>query len=450
MEQNVPEVPAASGESAAPKNASSPAAPGMRRAAAQASFTASVREIVAVPLTYLAAWLYIAVLLPYGGEDPLRLRLRLAVFTLAFVALAEYLHRGAPRARESWIWLGCLSAVLLGIVLGRDRVWEDYDVLFLHVFAVWWLLSRSGTLLEGESGHLLPLDALDGFFVFPFRHFLLNLRALSYALMHPRGEGRSARRTTILWSLAALVAALALLVGAAGLLMEADAAFDRLLSSLTDRLHIDWDEGLTARLLLCLPVGAYLFGLLAGTAREDKAQLRRCAAAVSAGLKKLRQVPAQVWLALTALFCALYALFFAVQAQYLFGAFTRTLPAGFVVAEYARRGFFELCKVMAVNFALLWLVTRLAREDVRRSRALLTLCLLLLGESVLFAVVALSKLWLYISCFGFTPRRLQAAWLACTLLFGCLCAAWSLVREQKTFRLWMVFGAATLAALCLY
>ena len=75
--------------------------------------------------------------------------------------------------------------------------------------------------------------------------------------------------------------------------------------------------------------------------------------------------------------------------------------------------------------------------------------LVLIAESALLAVVALSKLGLYIDCFGFTPLRLQSTWLACTLLFGCGCAAVSLLTGRRTFRAWMIFGSVTLTALCL-
>ena len=64
-----------------------------------------------------------------------------------------------------------------------------------------------------------------------------------------------------------------------------------------------------------------------------------------------------------------------------------------------------------------------------------------------FAVIAASKLWLYIDCFGFTPLRLQSAWLICSLAFGCLCAIWSIVRKRQTFRAWVIFSAVTLTAL---
>ena len=47
-----------------------------------------------------------------------------------------------------------------------------------------------------------------------------------------------------------------------------------------------------------------------------------------------------------------------------------------------------LCRVMAVNFALLWLVTRSCAQPVREKRSVLLLCTGILAESLLFAVIA--------------------------------------------------------------
>ena len=71
---------------------------------------------------------------------------------------------------------------------------------------------------------------------------------------------------------------------------------------------------------------------------------------------------------------------------------------------------------MALNFVLLWLVTRMSKPPVSERKVSLALCVTLLAESILFAVIALSKLALYIDCFGFTPLRLQSTWLALVLL----------------------------------
>jgi hypothetical protein len=378
------------------------------------------------------------------------------VCTLGFVALAELLHWKTPRPRESWIWLGCLGAILLSLVLWPDldkldsHVWDPYlRSLFLHLAAVWWLLSRSGRLCEGKSGHLLPLDGIHGFLLFPFKHFYLRIRTVFFALRQPFRNRRRIKGATLFWSALALLAAAVLFVVAAGLLMDADKGFDSLMGRIGDWFRFDWNREWIGKLLLSLPVGQYLFGLLAGTGREEPETLRERGKALCGWVESLRKVPNLVWTLLTGAFCLLYLLFFAVQSRYLFGAFTRTLPEGFIVSQYAREGFFELCKVMAVNFALLWLVSRMSRTPVRENRPTLILCLILLAESLLFAVVAFSKLALYIDCFGFTPLRLQSSWLVCVLFAGCLAFGWNLLTGKKSMRAWMVFSAVTLSTLCL-
>ena len=82
-------------------------------------------------------------------------------------------------------------------------------------------------------------------------------------------------------------------------------------------------------------------------------------------------------------------------------------------------------------------------------RPSLALCLVLLAESLLLAVVALSKLWLYIDCFGFTPLRLQSSWLVCVLILGCLAAGYSLTTGKKSLKLWLLIAMGSLSLLCL-
>ena len=406
-------------------------------------FTASPREKAGALAMYFAAYLYACVWIPGRADE----RVAISCFTLCFVALTELLHWNRPRSRENWVWLGCIALLLLGILRPDGlRVWGDLTWLFLHVFAVWWVLSRSESLLEGKSGHLAPLDAMDGFILFPFKHFFLRIRTVWYTLTRIRRRNKSWKIETVISTALATVAAAGLLALAASLLMRADTLFASVLEHFTAWFQIKPDAAAVLRFLLSLPVGTYLFGLIAGTGREDHEALRERGAIFCRWLETLRKVPGRAWLILTALFCLLYAVFFAVQFRYLFGAFSRALPQGFSVAQYARQGFFELCKVMCVNFALLWLVTRSSREN---GKALRRLCLLLLAESLLFAVVACSKLLLYIDCFGFTPKRLQSTWLVCVLACGCVCSAVSLVTQKKSFRFWMIFSAVTLSLLTL-
>ena len=230
-------------------------------------------------------------------------------------------------------------------------------------------------------------------------------------------------------------------------LSAADDTFAGLLAGVRQALTLDLDRVWFYRLLCSLPVGAYVFGLLAGLGRETPERMRERGAAAERTLPKLRVVPQGIWIAALGIFSALYLTFFVVQGRYLFGAFTRTLPESFTVAEYARQGFFELCRVMAINFTLFWLVTRTARCE---STPVRWMAAALLIESILFAVIALSKLALYIDCFGFTPKRLQSTWLVCVLLFGSACALYTHLTGKKSMRAWMMFGAVTLSLLCLW
>lgn len=374
----------------------------------------------------------------------------LPIFALIFTGLTELINRGRKRPAESWVWLGCLWLVVLSISFHRARAWGDVlPYLFAHLFAVWWVMSRSGRLMAGISGPLLLLDGLNAFIIFPFRNFFLRLRTVWFTLTHISKRER-ARPGTVILTAGALLAALLLFTASAGLLISADAGFAALMSGFESLFRFRLDDDALFTLLISLPIGAYLFGLIAGSAREDEARLRGRGEAVYSGLAVLRRVPNSLWVGIAGLFCLLYLAFFLVQARYLFGAFTRTLPDGFIVSQYARQGFFELCQVMAVNFLLLWLVTRLSAKPVNESAVLKLLCALLLAESLLFAAIAFSKLALYISCFGFTPRRLQSSWLVCVLAAGCVSALYSLLSGKKSFLFWLLLSAVSLAFLHLY
>ena len=419
-------------------------------APAKPPFSASRKEVLLAFGMYVLAYVYLG-----SGWWALPL------FAAGFIAAGEYLYRDVKRPWESWVWLACVI-MIAGCITWRSlhpnqydsrldvQVMQEYAIpsslafLALHILAVYWLLCRSGRLTGGESGHLLPLDALYAFVIIPFKNFFLRIRCVLFALK-PKKERKVNAGAVAAAVLAALIV-LVLLVMAMTQLSAADDTFSSLLEGLRDALTLDLDQVWFYRFLLSLPVGAYVFGLLAGLGRETPEAMRGRGTSAEAALPRLRVVPEAVWLAALGVFSALYLAFFFVQGRYLFGAFTRTLPESFTVAEYARQGFFELCRVMAINFTLFWLVTRTARQEQKLIR---WMAAALLVQSMLFAVIAISKLALYIDCFGLTPLRVQSTWLVCVLLLGCVCALYTHLTGKKSMRAWMIFGAVTLAVLCM-
>ena len=138
---------------------------------------------------------------------------------------------------------------------------------------------------------------------------------------------------------------------------------------------------------------------------------------------------------------AVFGLFVALQAAYLFGGLDTLAAVGMTYADYARRGFFELVVVAGLAGALIVGAERLARE---RTRAVVALAI---GLALLTGVVLVSaalRLRLYQEAYGWTELRLYVlatiAWLAVGVLALVVALATDRVR-------WIahVLGVAALA-----
>lgn len=408
-------------------------------------FSAGTAEIAFSFLSFIAAYFYVLLLFNDLGlpdsAGPFWHVLPVALFSAAAVF---FFNRGKKASAESLFWFVCFLLLVTAFTFRFNGVWDKGQLfLLIHACLIWWVLSRSGKLLDGGSSRFLPADIVNGLFVIPFRHFFLRIRCCINGAS--RTIKRSRKGTSLLLTSCAVLLAIALFAAAAGLLMKADQNFGRSLERILQHFRLN---GEVVFYLICsLPVGAYLFGLIGGSARTQDERLMRERSSIEHFLALIRRVPAGLWAAVILAFSALYIAFFAQQTGYFLGAFTHTLPEGFIVSRYAREGFFELCRVMAVNFALLWLVTRMSERSIKESRLLKICCLLLLLESLLFAVIAASKIILYISGLGWTAKRIQSLWLVAVLAVACLAWGIHLLSGKKTLRLWLMLSAAALCIL---
>lgn len=103
---------------------------------------------------------------------------------------------------------------------------------------------------------------------------------------------------------------------------------------------------------------------------------------------------------------ALFALFIAVQATYLFGGEAAFLATDYTFSEYARRGFNELVAVATIVL-FLFLSLRYFHGD-RASTALKTLHGILFAETLLVLLSAVIRMNLYVDAYGYTAARLFA------------------------------------------
>ncbi len=116
----------------------------------------------------------------------------------------------------------------------------------------------------------------------------------------------------------------------------------------------------------------------------------------------------------------LFAVFVGLQLRWLFGGADVVLATtGLTVAEYARRGFFELLALAALVLPLILVTHALAADDrVARRHRHLSLALVVLLSAIMAS--AFLRMRLYVAHFGLTADRLTATalmlWLAVVLV----------------------------------
>lgn len=354
-----------------------------------------------------------------------------------------------PLGKDRLLFLAAMLLIALAISLGRCNATGGWEILALHGAAALWGLYRMGGDLGLEEPLFLVRDTIAALLLLPFGSFFLRIRTVFRGLVSCfRSISRPAdkkRRQSILIVVLCLLAALPVLIWTAKLLTQADENFGAFLSGIGSIFQ--WtlpDSAVTQliRVLLSLPVSAYLYGLLAGSACRSVPD----AAAAKVKIAGMQRLPAAAACGVWGMFAALYVLFFLVQANNLLAVFRGEVPGTLTAANYARSGFFQLCLVMGINFLLLGLGKLLTPQ----SRAGIWLAGILMVQSLLLAVTAGAKLGLYIHRFGFTPLRLLSAWGVLVLGAGCVLTLLGLAGKKHGFRSWVYFTVLTFTALCFY
>jgi len=284
-------------------------------------------------------------------------------------------------------------------------------ILFLILLSAAWIFFSTRPA-DTDEKISLPLEIFNTLLPLSFGGFPSAPKVIRREYL--RGQkGRS-----FLFALLGLVIAVPLFAVVLSLLIRADASFEALWEQL-NRTVIS--EGLLYfwQIILGLPVAFYLYSLLFGSAGHRRTGCVSYESAAQAGGRMRAGPPALIYAVLTPLL-AIYLVFFISQGVYLFSAFFGTLPAGNSYAEYARRGFFELCTLCGINLFLILLAYLFTRRTEKAYSLRVYLSLLCL-VSLLLTAISLSKMALYIEYYGLTPLRVYTSWfmvlLALVFLF---------------------------------
>jgi hypothetical protein len=417
--------------------------PGYIPPAALPKYAGDKKDAVFALFTYILGYLFCRwVLVAVQGWGT-------AVFTTVFLAsvLAYLRVKSIRMTRASWFWFAV--TLLTG---WSFALWDDVGIMplrnvFLFCAAVYWIAASTGVLIAGKTGNLLLLDGINSVLVIPFRNFINQYRAFG-AFRSGVEKGRKKALPVIL----GIVLAIIILFIVTPQLLRADSGgFSRLMKRLVDLFSFDWSTILEFLFyaFLALPTAAYLFGLLSGGVSKrgtDAFKAEKTAKTVGA----LRITAPVTILTVLGAVCVLYVVFIACQIPYFFSAFTGSRPDGWLsYSEYARQGFFELCRLAAINLALLLAANIFSKKPRSDSAVLKAFNIALALITLLLLLTAFSKMALYIDTFGLTILRI----LPCVfmVLLAVVCVA-VIVLQKVRFsiaRVALVTGAVLFTALCL-
>ncbi len=223
------------------------------------------------------------------------------------------------------------------------------------------------------------------------------------------------------------------------LLRSADPIFARLVDSWVDQLpRLDGRTFAGALILAAIAITAAFFA-------------HRGPFPVSSTVERSRPLQGLDWMIPLVVVNLIFAVFVTVQIQVLFGGHDYVLGAGGPdYADYARRGFGELCAVTVIALALVAAVGGFAKRETSGQRVMVRVAGgLLCALTLVIVASALQRMLLYVDAYGFTWRRLLPftleVWLG--LVFVLLLIAGIRLRGAWLPRAIVASAAATLFAL---
>lgn len=369
------------------------------------------------------------------------------IFYVIAVLAYTFLKRICP-AGESWFWM--VMVLSLGICYQFWTIMPVLQFLVWIVFTAYWTYTVGGHLLDnGKSSQWILCDLWNTLFLVPFCNFLCEIRVL-FVKAHPeRKEEKRELDSSTKAILLGIVLVIPMLMIIVPLLSRADDAFGKLFTAqftwLSD--HIVLSPGTLCKLLFAIPVALYLYGLCYGMISGRNIQRIKKEGVREAG-ESMRMLPNLAMATAVSVISFLYVLFVALQSRYLFSAFLGIRPEEYTFAEYARKGFFELCTVAVVNLIILLFVNLFVKRSEVESRIIRFCNVVLSALTLLLIVTAMSKMLLYISAYGLTEKRILTmtfmTWLF--LVF----AAWIVYQWRRfaLFRFCILSGAVLFALLC--
>ena len=344
-------------------------------------FPAGKREFIFGALILLLGWLLVNSVW-FGGFN---LGAAIALWGIICVSAGYLMLQGHKLTVYTGILLGLDLVICGSFARSNDSFVKFVMVCFLIISVNLSLCLMAGQNLRLAKGITSLLDVPRTVFMLGIAKLDPALRGLFRGLRSSGSAGKKGSAIAL-----GLVIALPVLLILIPLLTSADAAFDALLSKLPD---------VTAEDIIVTVILGTLFAVFFYV----RATALHSAKKEEPVTKKFKGIPALTVNTVLIAVAVVYLAYLFSQLAYFSGGFSGILPEDYTVAQYARRGFFELAWLCAINLAIIALAVGLVRGDAPRFTRLL--CLFVGVVTVFLAASASAKMFLYIDSFGLTRLR---------------------------------------------
>jgi len=208
------------------------------------------------------------------------------------------------------------------------------------------------------------------------------------------GDGKKKIVGKVLIGLVCAVPALFVIVP---LLISSDDAFRGMMDNIVSSSAGNLSKALFG-LILSVFVISYAFSLQKGRKEQAKPV-------------KIRDIENVYIISFLSAISVCYLLYLFSQLAYFFSAFSGFLPDGQITyAEYARKGFFEMCVIAVINLVIVFLALLIAKKkDGKVCNPIKTLTTFVAIFTCIIISTAISKMALYIGVYGMTVLRLTTS-----------------------------------------
>lgn len=329
--------------------------------------------------------------------------------------------------------LSVISAVAITISNDKLVVFLSFVItLVLYTVMIYEIANKR----RGNIGTIMSSLKL---FYDSFNAFFCNLGQGAYAIFKIKDNNGEERKGSIGKVVLGLMLAIPVLIIVVPLLVSSDKAFESLISQINGRTVFEIVTVILLGFLLLIMLFGQLFILKNSPKKQDSKS-------------EFEGIDPVIIISFLSVISLVYLLYLLSQLAYFFDGFMGVLPLEFTAAEYARRGFFEICTITAINLTIVALSSALCKKTEKGMPIILKIiCSYLSVFSLLLDATAIAKMVMYVKRFGFTRLRLFTSVFMVFLAILFIVAIFKLyIKNLKYMKTVLVVGTVFVLALTFF